>query len=237
MSKFSTYKLVLVGESGVGKTTFVKRHRFGNFEKKHIPTLGVEVHPLRFHTTIGEVCFNTWDIAGNPKFIGLADGYYIQGHCAMVFFDVTNRHSFERVPYWIGELRRVCGDDIPIVVIGNKIDVKHRVVSSEEICEYIHANNLHYYDISAKSNYNFEKPFLHLARTLASNLDLQFVDAPTLPPPTLPTLPPPTLPTNVEEEERNDRMDLIISLIQQLEDEGKEEDLLILRSLIRDLTY
>jgi GTPase SAR1 family protein len=63
-----TFKLVLVGDGGIGKTTFVKRHLTGEFEKKYIATLGVEVHPLTFHTNFGNLIFNTWDTAGQEKF-------------------------------------------------------------------------------------------------------------------------------------------------------------------------
>lgn len=69
------YKLVLVGDGGVGKTTFVKRHLTGEFEKKYIATLGVEVHPMVFYTTLGEVRMNVWDTAGQEKLGGLRDGY------------------------------------------------------------------------------------------------------------------------------------------------------------------
>ncbi len=58
------FKLVLVGDGGVGKTTFVKRHLTGEFEKKYIATLGVEVHPMNFTTTHGVIKFNVWDTAG-----------------------------------------------------------------------------------------------------------------------------------------------------------------------------
>ncbi len=103
-----TFKLILVGDGGVGKTTFVKRHLTGEFEKKYVgtcvihpshlassfifarsmsialpskllllstATLGVEVHPLSFHTNFGPICFNVWDTAGQEKFGGLRDGY------------------------------------------------------------------------------------------------------------------------------------------------------------------
>jgi small GTP-binding protein len=58
------FKLILVGDGGVGKTTFVKRHLTGEFEKKYVATLGVEVHPLQFHTNRGPIKFNVWDTAG-----------------------------------------------------------------------------------------------------------------------------------------------------------------------------
>ena len=73
-----TFKCVLVGDGGTGKTTFVKRHLTGEFEKKYVATLGVEVHPLVFHTNRGAIRFNVWDTAGQEKFGGLRDGYYIQ---------------------------------------------------------------------------------------------------------------------------------------------------------------
>ena len=58
------FKLILIGDGGVGKTTFVKRHLTGEFEKKYVATLGVEVHPLLFHTNRGPIKFNVWDTAG-----------------------------------------------------------------------------------------------------------------------------------------------------------------------------
>lgn len=69
------FKLVLVGDGGVGKTTLVRRHLTGEFEKKYLPTLGVEVHPLFFQTNFGPLKFNVWDTAGQEKFGGLRDGY------------------------------------------------------------------------------------------------------------------------------------------------------------------
>lgn len=95
-----TFKLVLVGDGGVGKTTFVKRHLTGEFEKKYVATLGVEVHPLEFHTNRGQLVFNVWDTAGQEKFGGLRDGYYIQGQCAIIMFDVTSRITYKNVPNW-----------------------------------------------------------------------------------------------------------------------------------------
>mmetsp|Transcript_28336 Transcript_28336/g.43604 ORF Transcript_28336/g.43604 Transcript_28336/m.43604 type:complete len:216 (+) Transcript_28336:76-723(+) len=175
------FKLILVGDGGVGKTTFVKRHLTGEFEKKYVATLGVEVHPLEFHTNLGKIKFNVWDTAGQEKFGGLRDGYYIQGQCAIIMFDVTSRITYKNVPNWHRDLTRVC-ENIPIVLCGNKVEIKDRKVKAKQIT-FHRKKNLQYYDISAKSNYNFEKPFLWLARKLSGNNSLQFVEAPALQPP------------------------------------------------------
>ncbi|KAI9892066.1 MAG: GTP-binding nuclear protein gsp1/Ran [Vezdaea aestivalis] len=176
-----SFKLVLVGDGGTGKTTFVKRHKTGEFEKKYIATLGVEVHPLGFTTNLGEINFDVWDTAGQEKFGGLRDGYYINGQCGIIMFDVTSRITYKNVPNWHRDLVRVC-ENVPIVLTGNKVDVKERKVKAKTIT-FHRKKNLQYYDISAKSNYNFEKPFLWLARKLVGNASLEFVAAPALQPP------------------------------------------------------
>ena len=174
------FKLVLIGDGGTGKTTFVKRHLTGEFERKYVATLGVDVHPVTFHTSHGAITFDIWDTAGQEKFGGLRDGYYIQGKCGIIMFDVTSRITYKNVPNWHRDLVRVC-ENIPIVLCGNKVDMKDRVVKSKQIT-FHRKKNLQYYDISAKSNYNYEKPFLWIAQKL-SGTELNFTEMPALRPP------------------------------------------------------
>ena len=182
-----TFKLVLCGDGGVGKTTFVKRHKSGDFEKKYVATVGVEVRPLVFTTNYGDICFSVWDTAGQEKFGGLRDGYYIGGQCGIIMFDVTSRQTYKNVMNWHRDLTRVC-DEIPIVLCGNKVDLPDRKVKIKSI-NFHRKRNLIYYDISAKSNWNYDKPFLCLAKKLCCKEDLVFTAAPALfpedaPPPT-----------------------------------------------------
>jgi GTP-binding nuclear protein Ran len=79
-------------------------------------------------------------------------------------FDVTARVTYKSVPHWYKDLVRVC-ENIPIVLCGNKVDCKDRKVKPKDI-HFHRKKNLQYYDISAKSNYNFEKPFLYIAKKL-----------------------------------------------------------------------
>lgn len=152
------------------------------------------------HTTRGPIRFNVWDTAGLEQSRGGGDQYYKQGQCAVIMFDVTRQDTYENVPSWHRDIVRVC-ENIPIVLCGNKVVpgnvpnwYENFVKDSENIsfvqCEknkveiedrqaktkYI----LQYYDVSAKLCYNFEKPFLWLARELIGAPDLKFVAMPSL---------------------------------------------------------
>ncbi|KAJ5076702.1 gtp-binding nuclear protein ran [Anaeramoeba ignava] len=181
LENIANYKIILVGDGGVGKTTFVKRHLSGEFRKEYIATVGVEVHPLVFYTTKCPICFNVWDTAGQERFGGLRDGYYIEGDAAIIMFDVTSPETYENVAVWYRDIIRVC-DNIPMVLCGNKVDVKDRKVRARQIT-FHRRKNIPYFDISAKSNYNFEKPFLYLARRLFGDPSLSLDKAPALAPP------------------------------------------------------
>lgn len=184
------------------QTTFVKRHLTGEFEKKYIATLGVEVHPLAFSTVgsrfrvLGLVhsayailelrsdpirCLGycrTREIRWSSRWILYQRPVwyhhvrrYIPNHlqersqlASYVFCPQSSRHASN---LFLGDLVRVC-EQVPIVLCGNKVDVKERKVKAKTIT-FHRKKNLQYYDISAKSNYNFEKPFLWLARKLVGN--------------------------------------------------------------------
>lgn len=95
-------------------------------------------------------------------------------------FDVTSRITYKNVPKWYKDLTRVC-DNIPIILIGNKVDVKDRKVKAKQII-FHRKKGLQYYDVSAKSNYQFEKPFVWLLRKLIADPVLFLVESPALKP-------------------------------------------------------
>ena len=103
------------------------------------------MHPLDFHTNFGPLRFNVWDTAGQEKYGGLRDGYYIQGECAIIMFDVTSRITYKNVPNWHRDLTRVC-ENIPIVLCGNKVEVKERKVKTKQI-NFHRKKNIQYYEI------------------------------------------------------------------------------------------
>ena len=190
------FKLVILGDRGVGKTTFVKRHLTGEFNKKYEPTYGADVYPLQFETNRGPIRFSCWDTAGPERFGSLRDGYYVNADCAILVFDVTYRRTQKNLATYYRDIRRVC-PNIPVIVVGNKQDVMNK--NNGEIGSKwpywlkpinYNDNNLNRntdltlgYAVSAKSNYNTESPFVYLARKLYNDNDLELVDALAIQPP------------------------------------------------------
>ncbi|XP_045147609.1 GTP-binding nuclear protein Ran-like [Echinops telfairi] len=91
------FKLELVGDVGTQKTTFVKHHLTGEFEK-YVATLGIEAHPLVVHPNREPFKFNVWDMAGQETFRGMRDGYYIRAQCAIITFDATSMVTYKNGP-------------------------------------------------------------------------------------------------------------------------------------------
>ena len=192
------FKILIIGDGGVGKTTFITRHRTGEFTKNYQATMGVEVNPLPFYTNKGYVFCNIWDCAGQEKFGGLRDGYYIGAQAAIIMFDVTQKITYKNVLDHYNFLRKY-RPNIPVVICGNKVDCKDRVVKPIDNTLF-NRKDLQYYDISAKSNYNFEKPFLYLLRKLVKDESLAFVESPkaVLPPETTYSPVPPEIDEKVD---------------------------------------
>jgi GTP-binding nuclear protein Ran len=166
------FKCILLGDSECGKSTWVKRLIQGDFTFNYIPTLGVGVHPLTFATSNDPIRFNVWDTVGQERYSGLREGYYINADCAILMFDLTKHSTYEHLDQWYQGLIEVCGK-MPIVVVGNKVDLEKQQILSEEIT-FAREHGLRYYYLSAKSNYHLEKPFLWLARELTHNPNLTF---------------------------------------------------------------
>jgi GTP-binding nuclear protein Ran len=173
-NKVHEFKVALVGDRGVGKTTFLKRHMCGEFETKYVPTDGVEIHPVEFYTSRGMIRFSVFDTAGEKKPWELREGYYADAHCAIIMFDVTSRTTFTNVAKWhrdvVNAARR-----IPIVVVGSKMDERDHKVKREDMAFKRRTWNVSDYFISTKPKMNFERPFLCLARQLLKDNSLEFL--------------------------------------------------------------
>jgi GTP-binding nuclear protein Ran len=184
-SRMSTFKIVVIGPSQAGKTTYLTRLRTGEFQTTHQPTLGVDVHPYRVTTTHGPVCVNFWDCAGAPEFTSLGSGYYNVAHGALVVVDLNQPNVVESIISWIDQFHQVCPES-PIVVVGTKQDLHNEGPNLIHLATWLHSGpferGIRYYSVSARSNYNLEKPLVELLRMLKGST-LQIVENPPVQPP------------------------------------------------------
>ncbi len=178
-------KVLLVGDTGVGRHKFIQRFICADFEKRHEGDQ--TIYPQQFVTNFGTNKLNVhvWDghqDATQSGTTGIPDAFFLNAHAAIIMFDVTSRQSYKNVPLWFREVVRCC-DNIPIVLVGNKADAVESRAVKPKMITFHRRKNLHYYDVSAKANYNIEKPFLWLMRRLTNNPGLEIADEPALTPP------------------------------------------------------
>lgn len=130
------FKVVLLGEGRVGKTSILLRYTKGEYSEKQVSTL--QASYLDKKVMIGNVSvqLSIWDTAGQERFHALGPIYYRDASGALLVYDITDAESFNKVKNWVKELKKIVGNDIVIVIAGNKIDLeKNRNVVEREAIE------------------------------------------------------------------------------------------------------
>jgi small GTP-binding protein len=143
-------KIVVVGDSGVGKTCFLLRFVRDQWEGDTQPTLGVEFLAKIVTTETHQIQLQLWDTAGQELFRSVTRGYYRGSAGALVLFDLGARESFGNIEVWLKDLREVARNDVVVVLIGNKADlVDRRQISKEEAQAFAEKNRMLYFETSA----------------------------------------------------------------------------------------
>lgn len=126
-----TFKILLIGSGGVGKTSLVNRFVSSTFTKSYLHTIGMQ--PSQKYITIQKVniCLSIFDIAGDKSFQKLREMFYRGSKGALVIFDLTNKDSFKEAETWLMEAKNKEKDQL-FILVGNKNDLKNRAVSTEE---------------------------------------------------------------------------------------------------------
>jgi Ras-related protein Rab-11A len=154
------YKIVLVGDSGVGKTNLLLRYLKNKFDQNSKATVGVEFGSKNITIDNSIVKAQVWDTAGQERYRSITSAYYKGSHGALVVYDVTKIESFNNIDKWISDLRNNTNEKLVIMLIGNKIDLdKERTVKSEEGQEKSNENEVAYIETSALDSRNVEKAF------------------------------------------------------------------------------
>lgn len=160
------FKLVLIGDSGVGKSCLLLRFADDAFTDSYISTIGVD---FRFRTVKIEkktVKLQIWDTAGQERFRTITSAYYRGADGIIMVYDVTNQESFDHVNDWLNEVNRYASEGTCKLLVGNKSDRADKVVDYEQAKKFAGGLSIPFLETSAKSSNNVEEAFLTMAKEL-----------------------------------------------------------------------
>lgn len=167
----SQVKVVLMGDSGVGKSSIVLRFVADNFKQDEDPTIGAAYMSKMIQISDKPIKFNIWDTAGQERYQSLAKMYYRDANAAILVYDITRSSSFEGLERWYNELRDNGPKGITIAIAGNKEDlVEREEVDADHAKRFAESIGAIYVKTSAKTNFGLETLFNQIATRLYPNL-------------------------------------------------------------------
>ncbi|CAH1171255.1 unnamed protein product [Phaedon cochleariae] len=175
------FKVVLLGEGCVGKTSLVLRYVEDSFNSKHLSTIQASFLNKKINLDGNRLNLSIWDTAGQERFHALGPIYYRSSNGAILVYDITDMDSFQKVKSWVKELRKMLGTEISLAIVGNKSDLeKDRHVSLEEAERYAEKVKAMHFQTSAKLNKGVEEMFLAVAQKMLDESKEKAVQAPQL---------------------------------------------------------
>ena len=162
-------KLLLIGDSYVGKTSLLQKYTEDEMPEMHCATIGVEFKEKTVKINNREIKLQIWDTSGQERFRSITQNFFRNADGIAIVFDVTNRNTFKNVKNWLSDIQAI-DSNIKMILVGNKIDlVDKRVIDKNILEEYAKKQNLPFYETSAKTGTNVELIFTSLAELLLAN--------------------------------------------------------------------
>ena len=167
------YKIVILGDTSVGKTCFFNRYVDNTFEEKTLGTIGIEYRLKNVQLENGStIKLQIWDTAGQERFNSISKSYYRGAHAIILIFSVDNKKSFENVKTWVNQIKEETNEKITLILVGNKIDlVDKREIMESEGEELANEFDINYYECSAKTGENINLAFNELIKKMVKKID------------------------------------------------------------------
>ena len=172
-------KVVIVGDSGVGKSNLIKRFTTNEFNVNSKATVGVEFLSKSYKINDKIFKIEMWDTAGQERYKSITSAYYKGAKGALLVYDTTSAQSFENVGKWLSEIKEKTNKDIRLILVGNKIDLKDsKAVSTEQALAKAKEWDIPLMETSAKDATNVKEAFHYLLREMycEMNKTLQIVE-------------------------------------------------------------
>ena len=165
------YKILLLGDSSVGKTCFLMRYTDNTFQDIHMSTIGLDYKLKNVQLDDGKMIkIQVWDTAGQDRFRSITKNYYKGAHGIVLIYDITEKKSFANVKNWMDQIKEEVSDRVTIILVGNKIDdEEHRAVTKEQGESMAKEFNVMFFECSAKTGENIDSTFNDLVKKIVEN--------------------------------------------------------------------
>ena len=162
-----TFKILTLGESGVGKTCILRRFVENKFSKNHLATIGVDFKTKTISIKGYEVKLKIWDTAGQERFRNIVSSYYKGAHGIMMVYDITDLETFENLNSWLMEIEKNASKNVYKILVGNKCDMeKDRKVTFEQGKEFASQYGMKFFETSAKESTNVQEAFVAMTKEI-----------------------------------------------------------------------
>jgi Ras-related protein Rab-1A len=165
------FKVLIIGDSGVGKSALLLRFTEDTFSEYYISTIGVDFKIRTIEQDGKYIKLQIWDTAGQERFKTITSSYYRGAHGIMLVYDVTDGESFTNIQQWLTEISRYGSDTVTKLLIGNKSDQENkRVISTNSGKEYAESLNINFIETSAKTSNNIDDAFYQMTREIKNRM-------------------------------------------------------------------
>ncbi|XP_063427103.1 ras-related protein Rab-10-like [Mytilus galloprovincialis] len=171
-------RLLLVGETGVGKTCLLCKYINQDFISAHISTIGIDFKMKTLQINDRVVKVQIWDTAGQERFESITKQFYRRAQGVLLVYDMSSRSSFEAIPKWLAHVEQFCKEDVSVMLLGNKCDREdRRQVTTKEASQFAKEHGIMFSETSAKSSSNLEKAFLDMCTDIIESQEQQAAES------------------------------------------------------------
>ena len=161
------FKILLIGDLGVGKSCVILRYVEGDFPGNIMSSIGVDFKTKQIELDDHSIKMQIWDTAGHEKFRTITTSYYKSAQAIIILYDITQKSSFDHIRNWITEIDKFGKQGVLKVIVGNKLDLENnRKISKEDAENLALKYGVKLWEVSAKDNTNIEEMFVDTIKTL-----------------------------------------------------------------------